>query len=568
MMDFSQIFRGKKIAFCWMDLFDVSPAPPRRGAAAAAGSSRVTTRKSMGGASAAAGDRFIPSRSTTNFDVSFQASQSPVKAGLFSRLLRNELLGEDGVLPEPSGAQIDTASTAAAAGDHASPPPPPPMPGGTTLPNFLAVGTPGGATTRRLWTTPGGGSAQQSSQPPSTPSAALQPPLPPSTPSVLRFRASLDQGATGTDLGDQSPLSPLRSSTRLLQSPGGTTPRRKIANVPFKVLDAPGLADDFYLNVVDWSSNNLVAVGLGSSVYLWSANTSRANKLVDYGAADDVACVAYTELGATLAVGTRVGHLQLYDTEKQVLLRSFEEAHRSRVGCATWNGPILATGSRDKSIMERDIRAPPSSCVVRELQAHRQEVCGLKYSFEGMAGPHRQLASGGNDNRLFVWDARRSASSPLYTFTDHSAAVKAIAWSPHQSGLLASGGGTADRSIRLWSTLTGSALTVMDTGSQVCNLVFSKTLPELVSTHGYSLNQICVWRYHNPTTPLQKLVTLQGHSLRVLYLALSPDGSTILTGAGDESLRFWSVWPGRTSHSDGLRLGGVIIPSAQGALLR
>ena len=46
------------------------------------------------------------------------------------------------------------------------------------------------------------------------------------------------------------------------------------------------------------------------------------------------------------------------------------------------------------------------------------------------------------------------------------AAVKAIAWSPHQHGLLASGGGTADRCIRYWNTTTGAALSSIDTGSQ------------------------------------------------------------------------------------------------------
>jgi len=31
--------------------------------------------------------------------------------------------------------------------------------------------------------------------------------------------------------------------------------------------------------------------------------------------------------------------------------------------------------------------------------------------------------------------------------------------------------------------------------------------------------------------------------MRVLYLATSPDGQTIVTGAGDETLRFWNVFP-------------------------
>ena len=133
----------------------------------------------------------------------------------------------------------------------------------------------------------------------------------------------------------------------------------------------------------------------------------------------------------------------------------------------------------------------------------------------------------------------------MVRFSDHTAAVKAIAWSPHQHGLLASGGGTADRCIRFWNTATGSHLNSMDTGSQVCNLIWSKNVNELVSTHGYSQNQIIVWRY--PT--MSKLATLTGHTLRVLYLAISPDGQTIVTGAGDETLRFWNVFPPPKSQS-------------------
>ena len=46
------------------------------------------------------------------------------------------------------------------------------------------------------------------------------------------------------------------------------------------MLDAPALQDDFYLNLVDWSSSNLLAVGLGSCVYLWNALTSKVPLLL------------------------------------------------------------------------------------------------------------------------------------------------------------------------------------------------------------------------------------------------------------------------------------------------
>jgi WD40 repeat protein len=52
------------------------------------------------------------------------------------------------------------------------------------------------------------------------------------------------------------------------------------------------------------------------------------------------------------------------------------------------NNPSLATLGGDTH----------SPCVVQELTAHKQEVCGLKWSFD-----ERMLASGGNDNKLYVW---------------------------------------------------------------------------------------------------------------------------------------------------------------------
>lgn len=50
----------------------------------------------------------------------------------------------------------------------------------------------------------------------------------------------------------------------------------------FQVLDAPSLQDDFYLNVVDWSSQNVLAVGLGTCVYLWTASNSKVSFLIIY----------------------------------------------------------------------------------------------------------------------------------------------------------------------------------------------------------------------------------------------------------------------------------------------
>ncbi|GMR35943.1 hypothetical protein PMAYCL1PPCAC_06138 [Pristionchus mayeri] len=363
----------------------------------------------------------------------------------------------------------------------------------------------------------------------------VPPPENPVRDSPVRALFHFGPKQTPTKHGDASTSSPSlftgplsEDSQRLLKSP--RKPQRKVPKNPYKVLDAPELQDDFYLNLVDWSSQNMLSVGLNQCVYLWSACNSQVIKLCDLANdQDSVTSVQWTDKGDFLAVGTNKGITQVWDVHAQKMVHEMP-GHSSRIGCLAWNGDIICSGSRDRVIIQRDVRAPPGYSE-RRLTSHRQEVCGLKWS------PDKQyLASGGNDNQLLVWSLRRP--EPCQTYTEHNAAVKALAWSPHHHGLLVSGGGTADRCLRFWNTLTGQPMQCIDTGSQVCNVAWSKHSPELVSTHGYSYNQVVIWKYPS----LQPVTKLAGHQTRVLYLAMSPDGESIVTGAGDETLRFWHVF--------------------------
>ncbi|BGP63105.1 hypothetical protein NBRC10512_000906 [Rhodotorula toruloides] len=354
--------------------------------------------------------------------------------------------------------------------------------------------------------------------------------------SPTRKRVARDAADRGLDspTHERYSVSPVRQeSQRLLLSP--RKPIRQVSKVPFKVLDAPELADDYYLNLVDWSSTNVLGVGLGSAVYTWSAQTSEVKKLCDlseFDPPDSVTSLNWVQRGNQVAVGTKSGMIQIWDANVGRCIRKMS-GHSARVGALAWNDHILTSGSHDRLILHRDVRIKDHW--THKLAVHRQEVCGLKWSDEG------QLASGGNDNKLFVFD--KMSETPLHRFTEHVAAVKAIAWNPHQHGVLASGGGTADQKLRFWNTMTGNLLQEVDTGSQVCNMLFSKTSNELVTTHGFSAgqaqNQVVIWRYPS----MQQVAQLNGHTFRVLYLASSPDGQTIVTGAGDETLRFWNAFP-------------------------
>ncbi|KAL8269590.1 hypothetical protein Esti_006469 [Eimeria stiedai] len=185
--------------------------------------------------------------------------------------------------------------------------------------------------------------------------------------------------------------------------------------------------------------------------------------------------------------------------------------------------------------------------------------------------------------------ARGVTTAPLCVYNEHKAAIKAVKFCPHTDALLASGGGTADRHIRFWNPTIGGSRSVfgVDTGCQVCNIAFSLHSQSFISTHGFSLNQIFLWDYSSSAwtssppepesqagfssslldsllpqreieavggaDPVRRTATLSGHSSRVLFLAASPCGSCVVSGAGrgDETLKFWKVFkPAEESEVD------------------
>ena len=112
----------------------------------------------------------------------------------------------------------------------------------------------------------------------------------------------------------RSPIS--NASVHLLYSPKKSI--RRIPKVPYKVLDAPDLQDDFYLNLIDWSSSNVLSVGLGACVYLCNAQTNNVQLLCDLThtqlpqgssnpsnivGSDTVTSVAWADWSNILAVG-------------------------------------------------------------------------------------------------------------------------------------------------------------------------------------------------------------------------------------------------------------------------
>lgn len=315
---------------------------------------------------------------------------------------------------------------------------------------------------------------------------------------------------------------------------------RKINSNPERILDAPGYQDDFYLNLLSWSTKNTLAIALETALYLWNGGSGEVTMLVDYENTA-ITSVIWSDDDCHLSIGREDGNTEIWDVETMSLVRTMRSGLGVRIGAQSWLETLVATGSRSGEIQINDVRIKQH--VVSTWDEHCGEVCGLSYKGDGL-----QLASGGNDNTVMIWDTR--VSMPQWVKRNHTAAVKALSWCPYIPNLLATGGGQTDKHINFWNTATGARVGSISTGSQVSSLHWGQSYTdnsgnmnrEIVATGGSPGNAISVFNYD---TKFKVAEIVNAHESRICCSQLSPDGTTLATVGGDENLKFYKVFEPR-----------------------
>lgn len=91
-----------------------------------------------------------------------------------------------------------------------------------------------------------------------------------------------------------------------------------------RTLDAPDIIDDYYLNLLDWGSSNVLSIALGGTVYLWDATDGATSELVTVDEENGpVTSVKWAPDGRHIAVGLNNSEVQLWDTTANRLVCFF-----------------------------------------------------------------------------------------------------------------------------------------------------------------------------------------------------------------------------------------------------
>ena len=386
----------------------------------------------------------------------------------------------------------------------------------------------------------------------------------------------------------------------LISSNNNTEFARKISLEPERILDAPNLSDNPFYNPIDWGSKNILSVCLGPYDYLWNYNNLETDLLSKNLNEIEYCTSNFMENGICIALGLDNGDIELWDIEKKVKIRNLS-GHNMRVGTLAWNGYNLFSGSKDTTILGHDVRIK-NNIIMKLAKGHTKEICTIKWNqdFKYLASGGNDnlvclwdIRGKFNKNKNSIWDMLNSQSDdesdiendsqnndysdeditmkedlninnnsnninkninkikksktikinddnviePFFIFNKHKGPIRSLQWSPWHNNILATGGGKKDNSIKFFNADTKSVVSEYNTGSPVCQILWNKYEKEIISSQGNNKNQICIWSYPK----MNKIAELNGHLNRALYLSMSPDGCTMVSGSSDETLRFWNI---------------------------
>lgn len=113
------------------------------------------------------------------------------------------------------------------------------------------------------------------------------------------------------------------------------------------------------------------------------------------------------------------------------------------------------------------------------------QICSIQFSSEHL------FAAGQNNGMVHLWDTRYP-SKPVKSTPRHTAAVRAMAFSPSHSTIIATGGGAADRTMKIWEVTTGKVLYSVEMRTQVSEVLWL-TPGRLATTHGFFGTSVQFW---------------------------------------------------------------------------
>jgi periodic tryptophan protein 2 len=253
----------------------------------------------------------------------------------------------------------------------------------------------------------------------------------------------------------------------------------------------------------------------------------------------NLTCAAFHSQSNLLVAGFSNGLFTIHElpdfTEIQTLSIS-----QSNIDFVTINstGEWLAFGS--SKLGQLLVWEWQSESYILKQQGHYDAMNALVYSPDG-----QKIITCADDGKIKVWDVRSGFC--IVTFTEHTSGVTACEFSKKGNVLFTA---SLDGSIRAWDLIRYRNFRTFTapTRTSFSSLAIDPS-GEVVCAASLDVEPIFIWSVQTG----QLLDQLSGHEGPVSSLAFSADGSTLVSGSWDNTIRLWNIFA-RQQTSEPLQL--------------
>ncbi|ETO33633.1 mycorrhiza-induced NACHT/WD-repeat protein [Reticulomyxa filosa] len=271
--------------------------------------------------------------------------------------------------------------------------------------------------------------------------------------------------------------------------------------------------------------NKIVSTSWNDTVRLWDVLSGK--QLKSFEGLPFVYSVQFSLDSNKILCGSYDGIIQLFDISSGEQILSLK-AHYGAVNCARFSpdGSKIVSCSKDRTVRLWDVL---SGKQLQSFEGHLDDVFSVDFSPDGNI-----IASGSEDRTIRLWNA--SSGKQLQFLEGHSKSVKCVRFSPDGNRLVS---GSDDQTIRLWDISFGKRLQSLEGHS---NNVFSVELsPDGNRVISGSMDKtVRLW----DASSGKQLQSLEGHSDFVTSVHFSADGSKIVSGSSDRTIQVWDAFLG------------------------
>ena len=326
--------------------------------------------------------------------------------------------------------------------------------------------------------------------------------------------------------------------------------KRKVSNVPVRVLDAPKLIADYKLKLIDWSPSNLVAISLENKLYFWNAVNIFSQQSIELE--DTTKSILWCQKGRSLAVGTDNGQINVIDPVKSTETHAFNlhsfRPYHTCVQSMAYNSimDLLACSGNGMSVKIYDLRAGANP-------VFNADIC-RKQEYLSFSEGNGILSTAGKGINLWSIHSLGKPINPVKLAPNERSVT--LAWCPYNLQYFATGGTSEDASIKIWDSKACKQVASIKNCYMTRSLLWGARHKELIvgnDSDKYHITFVSVPQY-------EREAEISGYDIKVVNMCMNPAGTEILASTSTEALWFWKIDEDSKKDIDSKGISALAIP--------